>query len=296
MDFEVREFQAPVIKINYEELEAAIKKSLEDYKGLIVTEETLSGCKAAQKELASLRTKIDTYRKDKKREAEKPIKAFEEQCKTLISLVEQVEAPIKDGIKVYDDRKREEKRVAAEEIIANVAIANGLNEKYRSRLTVLDKYMNLTAKKKDIQDDVETRAFALKVEQDREQELLNIIQMEIDSQNSRITSRKLTMNNFAYMIDRGMETAAIINAIKESGQMIYDAEHAPKEEPKPVEEAPKVEEKPEAMVEESVKEPKPVKQFTVTVKMVGSADEMKMVSQFLKANNVSYTVLEQKAL
>lgn len=298
MDFEVREFKEPVIKINYEELKAAIENQLEDYKGLVVTEDTLSGCKAAQKELAGLRNKIDTYRKDKKKEAEKPIKAFEEQCKTLISLVEQVEAPIKEGIKVYDDLKREEKRVAAEEIIANVAIETGLNEKYRSKLTVLDKYMNLTAKKKDVQDDVESRAFALKVEQDREQERLDIIQSIIDGENSRINTAKLSIQDFAYMINRGMETTAIINAIKAQGQKIYDAENAPKEEPKtePVTEVQKEEEKQETMVEEPEKEQIPQKQFTVTVKMVGSADEMKMVSQFLKSNNISYQVLEQKAI
>lgn len=299
MDIEVKEFQAPVIVINYEELKTAIKQSLQEYKGLVVTEDTLSGCKAAQKELASLRTKIDTYRKDKKREAEKPIKAFEEQCKNLIGLVEQVEAPIKEGIKVYDDRKREEKRVAAEEIIANVAIENGLNEKYRAQLTVLDKYMNLTAKKKDVQDDVETRAFALKAAQDREEELLNIIQMEIDSQNNRIKTSKLTMQDFSYMISRGMETAAILNAIKAQGQKIYDAENAPKEDPKPEPVAEEPKEAPEEAQKPVVEEPKTMaapKMFTVTVKMVGTSEEMKTVSQFLKDNNISYELLEQKVL
>lgn len=296
MDIKLNEFQAPVITINFEELKKAMEQLLMDYTGLVVTEDTLSACKSAQKELAGLRTKIDTYRKEKKKEAEKPIKAFEEQCKTLIKLVEQVEAPIKDGIKVYDDQKREEKRVAAEEIIANVAIANGLKEKYRAQLTVLDKYMNLTAKKKDVQEDVETRAFALKVEQDREEELLNIIQMEIDSQNSRIKTSKLTMQDFSYMINRGTETAVILNAIKAQGQKIYDAENMPKEEPKPVVEESKEEEKPSTVTEEPKAEQATPKMFTVTVKMVGTAGEMSSVAQFLKSNNINYEVLEQKAL
>ena len=77
MDIQVKEFQAPVIVINYETLKAELEKFLADYTGIVVTEDTLAGCKAAQKELASLRVKIDTYRKDKKKELEKPIKNFE---------------------------------------------------------------------------------------------------------------------------------------------------------------------------------------------------------------------------
>ena len=161
MEVQIKEFKEPVIKINFEELKAELEKSLKDYEGLVVTEETLSGCKAAAKELAGVRRKIDQYRKDKKKEAEKPIKDFEAQCKTLIGLIEEVEKPIKDGIQVYDDKKREEKRAVAEKIIADVVESSGLNEKFAKRLDVQDKYMNLTATKKSIQEDVETRAFAL---------------------------------------------------------------------------------------------------------------------------------------
>ena len=50
MDIEVKEFQAPKIVINYEDLKAELEKNLESYKGLVVTEETLAGSKAAQKE------------------------------------------------------------------------------------------------------------------------------------------------------------------------------------------------------------------------------------------------------
>ena len=73
----------------------------------------MSSCKSTQRELAGVRNKIDTYRKDKKKIFSKPIADFENQCKELISLVEKAEQPIKDGIKVFDDLKREEKRKQA---------------------------------------------------------------------------------------------------------------------------------------------------------------------------------------
>lgn len=293
MDIEVKEFQAPKIVINYEELKAELEKSLETYKGLVVTEETLAGGKAAQKELASLRVKIDTYRKEKKKELEKPVKDFEAQCKELISLVESVELPIKEGIKVYDDQKREEKRQQALELIAEVAEATGLNEKYAAQLTVIDKYMNLTATKKAVKEDLETRAFALKVEQDREQERLDIIQGVIDSENRNI-SVPLNIDMYAREINSGVPTSDIINMIKQSAQLIYEAENKPAEPPK---EPQGTEMPPQPEKAENEAQTKPQTQpqgtFKVTFEVVGDYETQHKVSDFMKANGITYKVVSQ---
>lgn len=289
MELIEKELQMPVIKINYEDLEKELNKSLEEYRGLVVTEETLAGCKNAQKELASLRTKVDAYRKDKKKELSAPITAFENQCKKLVGMIEAVEAPIKDGIKVFDDLKRNEKRIVAEAIIEEVAVKTGLNEKYKNQLTVIDKYLNLTATKKAVQEDVETRAFALKVEQDREEERLNIIQSVIDSENQRINT-KLDIGQFQSMINYGLATSEIIEEVKKRAARIYEAENQPKEVP--VE--PKAEE-PKAPSPEPEKENAVIqKQYTATIRMVGTAEELRSVSGFIKAHGITYEVLEQK--
>jgi hypothetical protein len=183
MEVKILKEQLPVIQINFDEMKIALKETLEDYKGIVVTEETLSACKTTQKELAGVRIKIDNYRKDKKKALSKPITDFENQCKELISLIEQAERPIKDGIKVFDDEKREMKRQQAVELSKEVIKEIGLNEKYASRLEILDKYCNLTAKSNEVKDDLTSRALTLKVEQDREVELIEIIKDTIASEN-----------------------------------------------------------------------------------------------------------------
>jgi len=283
MDIKVTAFQAPVITINYETLKAELENSLESYKGLVVTEETLAGSKAAQKELASLRVKIDTYRKDKKKEVEKPIKAFEAQCKELIALVESVEKPIKEGIKVFDDKRREEKRQTALELIKEVAAAQGLNEKYAAKLTVIDKYMNLTATAQAVRDDLETRAFALSVEQDREAERLEIIKSVLDSENSRI-SVKLDIGLWQRDIEADKPTSEIIAQIKAYAAQIYEAEHKPEEPPKE-EPQPVKKEEPAAQ---------PEKLYTATFKVTGTLAELRAVSNLLRQNKTSYEVLDQR--
>lgn len=292
MDIEVKEFQAPKIVINYETLKAELEKSLEEYKGLVVTAETLGGCKDAQKELASLRVKIDTYRKDKKKEIEKPIKEFESQCKELVALVESVEKPIKDGIKVFDDQKREEKRNKAVELAHEVAAATGLNEKYTEKLDILNKYMNLTATEKAVKEDLETRAFALKVEQEREEERLQIINSVLESENEKLDT-KMPISLFQRDIDAGTDTSTIIEAIKKQAALMYEAENKPKDEekePQPTE-TPQVEEKP---VE--TENTKPQQQYKCTFEVIGDLETQKKVSAFLKANNINYTVPSQIAL
>lgn len=290
MDITVTEFQTPKIAINYETLKAELTKSLENYRGLIVTEDTLASSKAAQKELASLRVKIDTYRKDKKKELETPIKHFEAQCKELISLVESVEQPIKDGINVFDAKKRQEKKETALKLAEEVAAAQGLNEKYAAKLDVLEKYMNLTATAKAVREDLETRAFALKVEQDREQERLDIIKSVLESENSRLQT-KLSFADFNYLLLSNAPTAQVIDEIKKQAQRLYEAENKPAEPPKEEEptNTPPQEEKAENEAQTT-----PEKQYTATLKLIGSITELRSVSAFLKANNISYEVLDQR--
>ena len=290
MDIKVKEFQAPVIITNYETLKAELKTQLEEYAGLIVTEETLAGGKAAQKELASLRVKIDTFRKEKKKELEKPIKNFEAQCKELISLVESVEKPIKEGIKVYDDKKREEKRQVALQLIKEVAEENGLNEKYTAQLTVIDKYMNLTATAKAVREDLDNRAFALKVEQDREAERLDIINSVLASENSRLRT-KMSIELFQRSIDVGTATSIILEDIRRMAAKMYEAENKPVEPPKEPQptEVPPQEEKPK-----ETPQAQPEKQYTATLKLIGTLQELRSVSAFLKTYGISYEVLDQR--
>ena len=161
VDFKIKEEVLPVIHVNFEEVKQALQQTIDKYKGLVVTEEELQLCKSDQKELAKIRNNIDNYRKEKKKELSKPITVFENQCKELITMIEKAEKPIKDGIKVFDDKRREEKRLKALEAIREAIELYKLNSKYASRLNILDKYLNLSGSLKSVKDDIEQRCFLL---------------------------------------------------------------------------------------------------------------------------------------
>lgn len=295
MDIQVNK-QLPVITINFDEVKANLIANIEKYKGLIVTEDSLKDCKATQKDLAGLRNKIDGYRKDVKKEMEKPIKDFEGQCKELIGLIEEVEKPIKIGIAEFDNKKKEEKKLKAQEIIANIVITLGLEKKYADQLTVLDKYLNLSASQKSVVEDIEQRANLLKQQQNADKakaEMLKAtIETTLEAVNKTIKT-PLEYKEFEKYIELGWDIAKIVREINDKADLIRKAEQS-KEELK--------EELKEQLVETtSDEEDKTSKEevtlinkdedlYFVNVHVEHNLEMIQKLSRFLKDNGYKYEV------
>jgi len=211
--------QLPVISMNFAEVKASLIEGAEKYKNIIVTEDGLKDCKATQKDLASTRIKLDNYRKEIKKEMSKPIEMFESQCKELIALVAEVENPIKEGITVFDQKKKDANRKIAEDIITEAIKEHGLNEKYSSGLNVLDKYTNLTSKPSDVKNDVEQRLFILLQEQQQEEECLQIMKDTIENVNKNIDA-KLSLEDFQSLLDMKASPVKIMQEINARAERI----------------------------------------------------------------------------
>lgn len=301
LDFEIKQETLPVIKINFDEMKAALSEKMEQYKGIIVTEEGLSTCKADQKQLAGLRNKIDTFRKDKKKEMSEPITQFESQCKELISLVEKAEKPIKAGIKIFDDKKREEKRQKALELIQESVQAHQLNEKYANKLTVLDKYMNLSASVKSVKEDIEQRVYVLVQEQAKEEETVQIVKTTIENINKTIKT-SIKYDDFKNLVEGGYPIPKIINRINQMAEKIKLAEKPPVKKPEvitpqptavpgPVE-VPPVKYHTEPINHVKVDEPL----YFVNFKIIGNVHQTAAIGQFLRDNKIKYEVSDKGAV
>ena len=279
--------QLPVIRMNYEEVKLSIEESLKKYEGIVVTEEGLQDCKSTQKELAGLRRKIDDYRKSVKREMEIPIKEFESKCKELVSLVDQVENPIKEGITEFDNKRREEKKDKALEII-NEAIENyKLEEKYSRELTVLDKYLNLSASQKGVVEDIEQRAALLKQQQNADKAKAEMLKATIETTLEAINKTiktPLEYKDFERYIECGWDIARIVREINNQAELVRKAEQ-PKEEPKkevPAEVISNIQEVKELKKDESL--------YFVDVHVEHNFEAIQALSKFLKDNGYKYEV------
>ena len=287
--------ELPVIKINFEEVKGSLQETMKKYEGIIVTEDGLKDCKATQKDLAGLRNKIDTYRKDVKREMLVPIDIFEYQCKELIGLIADVEKPIKEGIKVFDDKRREEKRQKALELIKESVTNHNLSKEYASKLTVKNEYLNLSKSLKSIKEDIESRALLLEREQEDEKQKKEMLRVSIENAISVANEdikTKLKFEDFTKYIEFGWPLDRILKEINDKAAMIREAEK-PKEEQKiEVKEAvqiPLSESKIITSTKEDVKKDK----FFVDVHVEHNFEMIQVLSKFLRDNGYNYKVCKK---
>lgn len=284
--------QLPVIKTNFEEVKESLKRNLEKYENTIVTEDNLKDCKAMQKELAGLRNQVDNKRKEVKRVLEAPIKEHDKETKELIAIIEEVEKPIKEGIKVFDDKRREEKRKFADVKIFEICQKLNLEKKYADQLTVLDKYLNLSASAKSVVEDIEQRAEALKQQQNMDKVKAEMTKANIESALETVNltlKTPLEYKDFEKYIALGWDGPRIVREINERAAQIRQAEKAAEEmATKKIEEE---KQKEEVQVPKEVKEDEP--RLYVELYVEHNLEEMKILSKYLKDKGYKYIVREQ---
>ena len=73
----------------------------------------------------------------------------------MIALIKEVEEPIKSGITVFDDKRRNEKVLSALEYL-NVALEkNEINDKYKRKISIHDIKITLTNSMKSIKEETQ---------------------------------------------------------------------------------------------------------------------------------------------
>lgn len=114
-----------VIELNFDEIEAALDKKLEEYKGAVFTEESKT---FAKKEVASLRkfkAKFEDARKSVKREWMKPYDDFEKRMKQLTAKIDEPINLISSQIAEFEQKRKaerqEEIRKIYQELIGDMA-------------------------------------------------------------------------------------------------------------------------------------------------------------------------------
>lgn len=292
--------QLPVITMNFEEVKASLVENMEKYKGIIVTEESLKDCKATQKDLAGLRNKLDSYRKDVKKEMEKPIKAFESDCKELIGLIAEVEAPIKAGITEFDNKRKEEKRKFADIKIFEICQKLNLEKKYADQLTVLDKYLSLSASQKSIKEDIESRAETLKQQQNMDKVRSEMIKANIESALETVNltlKTPLEYKDFEKYLSLGWDGPRIVREINERAAQIRQAEKAAEEMATKKIEGEKQKEEVQIPMDLQPKIPEVPKEvnkdepmFFVDVYVESDYERIQALSKYLQANGYKYEV------
>ena len=212
--------QPAAIDYNYSAVKAYVEKKAEEYKGLIVTDDNLKQSKQDRDDLASARVSIDEFRKEKKKEMSVNITLMENQCKELISIIENVEKPLQAGIDVYDNKKREKRRKQAEGFIQKEVDEMQLRPEFASKLVVKDFYMNLSGTQKEVKEDIHKEGMLLKEAQDKLDNNILTIKATVNAVNGTI-SAPFNVEEFIRMLDH-YELQEIVNNINNRAEQVRE--------------------------------------------------------------------------
>ena len=306
MEPKVLSYTLPMIKMNFTELLEVLNTALEKYKTHKVTEENLEESKKLDRNLSKLEAKIETFRKDIKKELSKPIADIETECKKLVASVEEVKVPVNAGVAVFTKKQKEEKSKFAQSVIDATIEKYGIRSEYAGSIVVLDSYCLVATTKKAIKEDVEQKVLDAKKVQDDYDELIKSVNTCIEMENQRIKT-KLSIEDFSYMIKSHATLEVIMKEIRTRADKIVEAEKpkTPDPEPEPV-----VEEKETTSFTETVQLPnnevevpavekdiesfkKEEPQYFVKFSAKGSFEDLKLLQQFIKAHGIEYKLIDQ---
>lgn len=195
------------IETNFEEIEKNLKTTLANYKGIVVTEDTLKESKKDVAELRKLKTSIDNEKKAIKKAWNEPYTEFENKCKELMTLVDEPIAEINNQVVKFEAKQIEEKKQHLNGLyLENI-------EEYTDYLsfedTLSEAWQNKSFKDKDYLYELSEKKVHIKTDLDA----IHSLQSEIESE--LIEAYKQNGNNLSAAIKRNNQYMADKNRVKD---------------------------------------------------------------------------------
>ena len=144
-----------VFKWNKDEIKTYFEAQLEKYKGLVVTEENYKEMVSAKNEIVKYRTTLDKFCKEKKRELKRAIELFEEEVNEVLKVVYDAEKPLAEQIKYFDEKEVQAKTETINKFIEKMVEKYNVRAEYAEQLQRDKRWLNKTAKMKDIEISIE---------------------------------------------------------------------------------------------------------------------------------------------
>lgn len=232
LEFEVTKQVIPVIEFGFDELEKRVDAWTEKNQKLIVTEENLKEMKTFKSEIASERIKMDAFRKGIKATYYGPVKKAEDDLKSLIIKLKEVEADIKVGLDVFVEIERDKKRIKVLKIITDFYEENEIDKEYQT-IEVTDRHLLKSTTMKAIKEDIKTKALgllelqneAVRIENEKkaEHELdIKFIKQQI-KQTNEMLEVELNEKKYLNKLDNGVDPKQIVSDIVQDGRDVVVA-------------------------------------------------------------------------
>lgn len=269
---------------NIQLLKQELTDRLEYYRTLVVTEDGIKDAKADKAALNNLKTAIDGQRKEVKRQTMALYEPLEKECRELLSMIDEPIRAIDDQIKAFDEQKKQAKYM---ELVGFFEKVNTLD--FVRIEHVLDpKWGNVAMKLDALKDKMSG-------------EIQRIVDDYTEIKELYADSPMLTaiMQRFETTRDKGaaLAYAAEIERKEQARREREAAEKArleaeqtqPEPEPEPIPVQKSFTAQTDTVVK-TVEQPEPV--GTVTFSVTGTKSQIIALRDFMKQNNIVFTVIK----
>lgn len=294
-------FEPAVIEFNYEEFEKQLDENLKKYQGLTFTNKEAVECNRVVAELRKGKTMVDQYRIKTKKQLNEPVKAFEEQCKTLNVKFDSVINPLLEQSKEFDKKQREEKLKRVEEIKDQVIADLSITEEIADLITIEDRYLNKSTTLKSIEEDMHEQANEIITQKQSEQQNVELIKAHVEIVNLR---NELNLLDGSYLNLAAHKTIEEIRKLIDKDSQIA-LERKQQEEEKEIEDkriagAKKMKdqydqeqfEKQMERVKEVVSER--VEEFLEVYEVIGTESQLHALEEFMKHEEIQFKFIEEE--
>ncbi|AJQ26888.1 DUF1351 domain-containing protein [Pelosinus fermentans] len=158
---------------NFADIKQNLNSHIEKYVGLVVTEENLKDMESTQKEISSIRTKIDGFRKEVKKKMDEPYKVFEGEIKELLQLIEKAETPLKKQILEYESDRVAKKEAEFKLFAQTTATDMGVRDEY-FKITISSQWTKRTARVSTVKKEIVAEINSMLETQRRNDEALEL--------------------------------------------------------------------------------------------------------------------------
>lgn len=152
--------QVGTIDFNLDGLKEALAEEIEIYKNLIVTEDNIQASKRDLAALRKIRTQIDDRKKAVKKAFIEPYTQFENEVKEAFAILDEPINHIDSQIKEFEEQRKAEKKEHCREVY--LAAIGDMADFIPFERIFNEKWLNATAKDKDITDTIETEIIRVK--------------------------------------------------------------------------------------------------------------------------------------
>lgn len=119
-----------VFRWNFDDIKSRLLAGIEKYTGLTVTDENLPDMEKTAREIASLRTKVNRFRIDTKKQLTATADKFDAEVKELSVIIDQAEAPLKDQLQKYEDERLKSRENELLQFAWKTCVAIGVRDEY----------------------------------------------------------------------------------------------------------------------------------------------------------------------